>query len=68
MIDCALFTKTRQDWSICQIRHNKTNSETVTMSRTKTRNRGHEKIEKIMATITLTFPTSHKNILLCKEK
>ena len=38
------------------------------MSRTKTRNRGHEKIEKIMATITLTFPTSHKNILLCKGK
>ena len=31
IIDCALFTKTRQACSICQIRYNKTNSETVTL-------------------------------------
>ena len=68
IIDCALFTKTRQACSIFQIRHNKTNSETVTLSRTKTRNRGHEKFANMLATITLTFPSSHKNILLFKGK
>ena len=68
IVDCALFTKTRQACSICKIRHNKTNSETVTLSRTKTRTHGHEKFAKMLPTITLTFPSSHKNVLLYKGK